>query len=150
MEGVRRFSHELRPQVLDQLGLMPALELLIEELNEEGKTNARLEVIDFEQRLSPEVELALFRIAQEALHNVRRHAQATETVVRMEFTPEQVKLNVTDNGRGFELPKALSDFAGRGKLGLIGMQERTRLLDGSFSIESQLGEGTTIAVEVAG
>jgi PAS domain S-box-containing protein len=150
MEGVRRFSHELRPQVLDQLGLMPALELLIEELNEEGKTNARLEVIDFEQRLSPEVELVLFRIAQEALHNVRRHAQATETVVRMEFTPEQVKLNVTDNGRGFELPKALSDFAGRGKLGLIGMQERTRLLDGSFSVKSQVGKGTTIAVEVTG
>ena len=150
MEGVRRFSHELRPGVLDQLGLMPALELLTEELNKEGKVNTRLEVTGSEQRLSPEVELVLFRITQEALRNVRRHSQATEAVARVEFTPKKVKLNVTDNGSGFELPEVLGDFAGKGKLGLIGMHERARLLDGSFSVKSQLGKGTTVVVEVAG
>ena len=150
IEGVRRFSHELRPGVLDQVGLMPALELLTEELNKEGKVKARIEVTGSEQRLSPEAELVLFRIAQEALHNVRRHSQATETVVRVEFTPKKVKLNVTDNGSGFELPEVLGDFAGKGKLGLIGMHERARLLDGSFSVKSQVGKGTTVTVEVAG
>ena len=123
MEGVRRFSHELRPGVLDQVGLMPALELLTEELSKEGEVNARVKVTGSEQRLSAEAELVLFRIAQEALRNVRKHSQATEAVVRVEFTPKKVKLNVTDNGTGFELPEMLGDFAGKGKLGLIGMHE---------------------------
>ncbi len=150
MEGVRRFSRQLRPDVLDQLGLLPALESLIEEVNEEGKINARVEVIGSGQRLAPDVELVLFRIAQEALHNARRHSRAREAVVRVEFSHRKVKLNVIDNGRGFELPEALGDFAGRGKLGLIGMHERVRLLNGSFLVKSQPGRGTTVSVEVAG
>lgn len=149
MEGVRRFSHELRPGVLDQMGLIPALELLTEELNKEGKVSTRIEVIGSEQCLSPVAELVLFRIAQEALRNVRKHSQATEAMVRVEFGAEKARLDVTDNGRGFELPKLPDEFAIRGKLGLIGMRERVRLLDGSFSVKSQPGKGTTVAVEVA-
>ncbi len=139
----------MRPGGLDQVGLIPALELLTDELNKEGKVNAHIEVIGPEQRLSPEAELVLFRIAQEALRNVRRHSQATEAVVRVEFALKKVKLDVTDNGSGFELPEVLGDFAGRGKLGLIGMHERARLLGGSFSVKSQPGRGTTVAVEMA-
>ncbi len=150
LEGVRRFSHELRPPVLDQVGLVPALEMLSEELDKEGKIHARIEVTGSERRLSSEAELVLFRIAQEALRNVRKHSQATETVVRVEFTPKKVKVTVIDNGSGFELPEVLGDFAGRGKLGLIGMQERARLLGGIFSVKSQAGKGTTVAVEVVG
>jgi PAS domain S-box-containing protein len=150
MEGVRRFAHELRPDVLDRLGLMSALELLADELNQGAKINARVEVNGTARRLSPQLELVLFRIAQEALRNVKKHSEATEAVVRVEFTAKQIKLNVTDNGIGFELPEVLSDFAGESKLGLIGMQERARLLDGSFSVESQPGRGTTITVEVVG
>lgn len=149
IEGVRRFSHELRPEVLDQVGLMPALELLAKELSNEMKVNVRVEVIGSEKRLSAEAELVLFRIAQEALRNVKKHSQATEAMVRVEFGAEKVKLNVTDNGRGFELPELLGELASRGRLGLIGMRERARLLDGSFSVKSQPGKGTTIAVEVA-
>ena len=92
----------------------------------------------------------LFRIAQEGLRNVKKHSQATEAVVRVEFTQKKTKLSVADNGSGFELPEVLGDFAGKGKLGLIGMHERVRLLDGSFSVKSQVGKGTTVAVAVAG
>jgi len=90
----------------------------------------------------------LFRIAQEALSNVRKHSQATEAEIRVEFAPEEVRLAVTDNGQGFEIPEMLSDFAGEGKLGILGMHERARLLNGSFSVESEAGKGTTVSVEV--
>ena len=148
LQGIRRFSHELRPQVLDQLGLIPAVETLTQELKGEGKTDSWLELIGFERRLSPEVEVLLFRIAQEALCNVRKHSQATEAAVRIEFTKKKVKLSVFDNGRGFELPEVLDDFAGPGKLGLIGMRERAQLIGGSFSLKSRPGKGTSVAVEV--
>ena len=148
LQGIRRFSHELRPQVLDQLGLIPAVETLTQELKREGKTDSWLELIGFERRLSPEAELLLFRIAQEALCNVRKHSQATEAAVRIEFTKKEVKLRVVDNGRGFELPEILDDFVGTGKLGLIGMRERAQLLGGSFSLKSRPGKGTSVAVEV--
>lgn len=85
-----------------------------------------------------------------ALHNVRRHSQAREAVVSVEFGQETVRLSVRDDGRGLELPKTLGKFASRGNLGLIGMQGRARLLDASFSVESQAGKGTTVVVEVPG
>ncbi|GAH99220.1 unnamed protein product, partial [marine sediment metagenome] len=91
----------------------------------------------------------LFRIAQEALRNVKKHSGATKAVIRLKFTRSRVKLVVSDNGIGFELPEMLGDFAIKGKLGLIGMQERARLLNGKFSVKSHIGRGTTVVVEVS-
>ena len=148
LDSVRRFSHELRPGDLDAVRLIPTLERLTEESKREGKTVATLEVIGTDQRLPAEVELTLFRIAQEALRNVRNHSGATEVKVKIEFTHNKVKLDVIDNGIGFDFPKALGDFAPKGKLGLVGMNERARLLNGSLSVKSQHGKGTTITVEL--
>ena len=145
---VRRFSHELRPDMLDRFGLVPSLELLTEEMNSKEKTSCRMEVIGSKQRLSSEVELTLFRIVQEALHNIRKYAKATQAMVKIEFADEKVVLYISDNGSGFEVPKMLSSFARRGKLGVMGMKERTRLLNGSFKVESEAGEGTTITVKI--
>ncbi len=89
----------------------------------------------------------MFRIAQEAVSNIRKHSQATEALIRIEFLANSVKLTVSDNGVGFRVPPLLSDFAGKAKLGLMGMQERTRLLNGTFLIDSDAGKGTTITVE---
>ncbi len=150
MDEVRRFSHQLRPGILDQIGLVPALEMLADELKEGGGIDACVQVIGAKRRLSPEAELVLFRIAQEALNNVRKHSQATEAAVRVEFGSEKVRLEVSDNGKGFEAPRVLSDLASGGKLGLIGMHERARLLDASFSVESHLDKGTAVQIEVAG
>jgi signal transduction histidine kinase len=148
LEGVHRFSHALRPPLLDEVGLVPALESLVDRLNERGEINTCFVVGGTRERLSSEAELVLLRIAQESLHNVRRHSQATEAVVSVEFGPQKVRLEVTDNGKGFELPGMLSDFASMGKLGLLGMQERARLLGGSLAVESQVGKGTKVVVEV--
>ncbi|MFC1983924.1 PAS domain S-box protein [Chloroflexota bacterium] len=149
LDELRRFSHELRPGVIDQVGLVPALEILTEELNKENRVQTNLEVVGSERRLIPEIELALFRIAQEALHNVQRHSTATKSAIRLRFSRSRVRLAVSDNGRGFEPPDILSDLAAEGKLGLIGIQERTRLLNGKLLVKSRVGRGTTVVVEVA-
>lgn len=149
LDGLRRFSHELRPGVIDQVGLVPALEILTEELNREG-IDASLEITGSERRLKLEVELGLFRIAQETLRNIKRHSEATKVTIRLSTARGKVRLTISDNGRGFEVPKTLSDFAAESKLGLIGMHERARLLNGEFLVKSRIGKGTTVVVEVEG
>jgi len=122
---------------------------LTEELNKENRVKVSLEVAGSERRLIPETEVALFRIAQEALHNVQKHSRATQAAIRLKFARNRVRLTVSDNGRGFELPDTLSNLAAESKLGLIGIQERARLLNGKLLVRSGLGRGTTVVVEVA-
>ncbi|MCX6000675.1 MAG: PAS domain S-box protein [Chloroflexi bacterium] len=145
-EELSRLSHALRPSVLDQLGLIPALKVLIDNLRRTSQIDASLDVVGRERRLSPEVEVGLFRMVQEALRNVRRHSEAARAVVRAEFGGDGVSVTVTDDGKGFQLPGRLGDFAGRGKLGLVGMQERVQLFGGVFSVHSEVGKGTTVSV----
>jgi len=146
MQGVRRFCHELRPDVLDRLGLVAGIELLAGELNKQMGINTCVEITGEQRRLLAETKLVLFRIAQEALHNIARHSQATEVLVRLDFRPCEVELTITDNGKGFKVPKLISHMASEGKLGLINMQERARLLGAYFSITSQKCKGTKVSV----
>ena len=147
MEGVRRFSHELRPGILDQLGLLPALEWLVDDINVSYGIDARMEVIGTERRFLPEVELALFRIAQEAFRNIQKHAQASKMEVVVEFSEGKMRMSVSDNGKGFDAGGSLAELPRTGKLGLIGMEERARLLGGNLRIQSEPGKGTTIEIE---
>ncbi|MBI2869206.1 MAG: PAS domain S-box protein [Chloroflexi bacterium] len=146
---VRRFSHELRPDILDRLGLVPALEVLSEETFRDSAINTSLTTSETERRLLPEIELALFRITQEALRNARRHSRATEIQIKVEFAAAKVRLVVTDNGKGFQLPEVQSRLLGERKMGLIGMQERALLVGGCFAIQSGVNSGTAISVEIA-
>ena len=148
LDEVHRFSHELQPGLLDEFGLIPSLELLTEEMNTGEKFNCRINTMGSERRLPFEAETILFRITQEALRNIRKHSGATEGVINVEFCNGRVRLSITDNGRGFEIPDDLSSFARRGKLGMMGMQERARLVNGSLSIKSKVDKGTTITVEM--
>lgn len=148
LEGVRRFSQDLRPPTLDDLGLLPTLEGLVADLRTQEGIDVQLKVLGSQRRLSPEAELVLFRMVQEALNNVRRHAQASKVVTTVEFADGRVRLTVSDNGRGFELPGRMSDLAAAGKLGLMGMHERARLLGGVLTIESEVGKGTTVIADV--
>ena len=102
------------------------------------------------QRLSPEVELALFRIAQEALNNVAMHAEATEVVIDVRFEGNALEMSVHDNGKGFMLTMPVEELATTGHLGLIGMCERARLSGGALTIQSQPRLGTKILVTVPG
>jgi len=149
VDGLRSFVRHSRPSVIDQLGLVSALEILAEEMSRNEATGVSLEIVGRERRLGPETELVLFRIAEEALGNMTRHSGATQARMRVKFGPGNVRLTVSDNGRGFELPRGLRELATRGKLGLIGMQERARLLDARFRVRSRIGGGTTIVVEAA-
>lgn len=149
LRGVRRFGHDLRPPILEDFGLLMALQWLTDDLASQGVLSSSVEVLGTPRRLSPHTELVLFRIAQEALNNVRKHSQATRTVVSLEFGSGRVVLRVADNGHGFEVPQTAGDFARLGKLGILGMHERASLISGSCSIQSEKGKGTTVTVEVA-
>jgi PAS domain S-box-containing protein len=148
MNSLRSFCHEMRPDVIDRFGLLPAVKLLVEEVNRRNGPICRLEIVGETQRLANDSELALFRIVQEALNNVRRHASASEVKVSAVFAEDFVKIAVSDNGIGFEVPGKIDDLASCGKLGLVGMNERTYLIGGTLSIDSKRGKGTTITVEV--
>ncbi len=145
---MNRFIQNLRPSLLDDLGLIPALRSVVKSLQESDSMKTELIVLGKEKRFSPESELLLFRIVQEALNNIRKHAQASEGKVTVEFTGDKTVLTIGDNGRGFELSGRVDDLPRSGKLGLAGMQERVRLLGGSLKVKSVLGKGTTLTVEV--
>lgn len=148
LQGVRHFSQDLRPPTLDDLGLLPTLEGLITSLMEQDGIEAELKVVGTQRRLPPEAELVLFRIAQEALNNVKKHSKASKVITTVEFTDGQVRITISDNGRGFELPDRTGGLAATGKFGLIGMQERAQLLGGTLTVRSELGQGTTVVVDV--
>jgi len=148
IQRVRRFSQDLRPSILDDLGLLPTLEELTADLNRQTGLQAEFRVLGAKRRLSSEVELALFRIAQEALSNVRKHAQATRVITTVELTDSAVRMTVQDDGKGFKPPVLTEHLAAMGKLGLVGMYERARLLGGTLVVESEPGRGTKVIVNV--
>jgi two-component system, NarL family, sensor histidine kinase DegS len=147
-EDLKRICLDLRPSVLDDVGLIAALRWVIEGFNRTSSIYATLEIQGVERKLSPEREVTLFRIAQEALNNVRRHSQASLATVIVLFKSDNIKITIQDNGRGFLLEKIKSELTINGKLGLLGMQERTQLLNGILVVHSEPSTGTLISVEV--
>ena len=148
LQGIRRFSQDLRPSIIDDLGLLPAVQWLVKQKSEDCGIEIELKILGKEQRLLPEMELILFRIVQEALTNAGKHAQATAAAVNLEFTDSQVAVTIRDNGKGFQLPETVGDLSHSGKLGLVGMHERVSLLSGTLDIQSQAGKGTAVKVSV--
>jgi two-component system, NarL family, sensor histidine kinase DegS len=147
IDDVRRLSRDLRPSILDNVGLLPALRWLAESLTNQSGIRIDLQVNGKEHSLPPEFEIIIFRIAQDALNNVVRHSGATVATVTLDFVTGNFKLTVADNGRGFSPPEKLADFAVKGKLGLQRMEQQANLLDGTFKVASQPGKGTVITVE---
>lgn len=148
IQAVRRYSRDLRPSVLDDLGLLAALEMVVEDTSRQLSKGARLQVTGQARRLDGPVELALFRIAQESLRNIEKHANATSATVELDFSDEAMTLSVADDGRGFSPAKNVSDLVRTGKLGLLGMKERAELVGGSFELRSIPGGGTKVVVTV--
>jgi signal transduction histidine kinase len=148
LQSVRRYSRDLRPSVLDDLGLLAAIEMVVEDARSRIPGGAQLRVTGKPRRIDPHVELALFRIAQEALRNVEKHANASSATVELHFTGDETRLCVTDDGVGFSPPKSVSDLARLGKLGLLGMKERAELVRGALEVRSSPGNGTRLVVTV--
>jgi len=144
-QGIKHYAQALRPRILDDLGLVAALKWLAQEAREFSGVEVEV-ATEATPPLPPETQLVIFRIVQEALNNVQRHSGATRASVTLECRDSEIRVTITDNGDGFELPRDLSEFARRGKLGLTGMEERIRLIGGNVEVSSQTGKGTTVSV----
>jgi signal transduction histidine kinase len=139
---MRRVIFDLHPTILDELGLVPALKRLTENMQSDALRCA-WQVEGEPLRLPAAHELALYRIAQEALNNVRKHAEARETCLTLTFAAERSTLSVSDDGKGFQPRETTAQH-----LGLMSMRERAQSVGGTFTLESHAGQGTTIVVKV--
>ena len=131
LESVRRFSRDLRPIYLEDLGFLPALEVLAREADQRETLSVQLTVSGSPRRLPPDLELAAYRIVQEALNNVVQHAAADQAWVEVGFEADGLTLSVRNDGQGFEAPDLPDALARRGHFGLMGIQERALLYGGT-------------------
>ncbi len=143
--GLHRLVYDLRPSQLDDLGLVPSLHHLIDEARRNYGLKVQLNVQNTDQRIDPLAETVLFRITQEAITNITRHAQTDRADITLEFSPQQVSLEIKDFGCGFSNDH-IPVFGGG--CGLAGMRERAESVDGDILVESQPGQGTRIEVVI--
>jgi two-component system sensor histidine kinase DegS len=141
---VRRIIYDLRPMALDDLGLIPTLRKYLQTVEEYNKkTSISFIHIGEEKRLPARFEVAIFRLVQESVQNALKHAEASEIQVKMEIKNCRLFLMVKDNGKGFDITEKKENA-----FGLIGMKERVELLEGKMNIQSQIGVGTTIFIQI--
>jgi signal transduction histidine kinase len=143
---LRRLTRDLRPSYLEDLGLIPALDMLTRDTSKALNLPVVFKPSGADRRLKPEVELALYRMVQEALSNVARHAHASSAEVRLGFEPDSIALIVSDNGCGFIVPESPAEMAPTGHYGLLGLHERAELIGGLLSIHSEPNQGTRVEV----
>jgi len=143
LQDVRRLAVQLRPKALDDFGLVPALERLAETFSESSGISVELEARLGDERMPADVETTVYRIVQEALTNIVKHAEATSVSILLVRRDTSIAAVVEDNGRGFEPSTVTSD-----SLGLDGMRERVKLHEGRLTVETAPGSGTTIRIEV--
>ncbi len=149
LEEIRKLIFDLRPTILDDLGLVPAVRWYAMNKMEPVGVEMSFEVQGLERRLAPDLETAMFRIVQEALTNVMKHAGADRVEITIKANEEVVIAQVRDNGRGFDPRRVTHEIgADRRGVGLFGMEERVKLLGGSFEIESSPGRGTAVRVSI--
>ena len=149
LDAVRRVSRDLRPTVLDDLGLEPALRWFAEQVGERSHVAVDVVCDGRPRRLSAETELALYRIAQEALRNAERHAAPERVEVALRFSADALVLSVSDDGRGFDTGALPDALVREGRLGLVGMRERAELVGAGFEVEAEPGRGTRVTVTLA-
>lgn len=148
LQGVRRFTSDLRPPLLEELGLPRTLEILGRRIEREEQFDVVVRIIGEPQPILPELELGLYRLAQESLSNARRHAQAKHIVLSLIYARDRLTLEVEDDGIGFEVPTDPGAMLASGRLGLIGIHERARLFGGRATIQSAPRQGTTVRVVI--
>ena len=147
-QDVRRYSHELRPGILEHQGLLAALEQMAEDTNKLEQLRVEVNSEGDDPGLAEDVKLGFFRIAQEAVNNARKHAKSSLVEIKLLFIEKKVVMSVTDNGVGFDLSKAVVRTSEKGSMGLMSMQERANLIGAKLTINSKAGQGTTVTVEL--
>ena len=141
--NLRNLIGGLRPPALEELGLIPALEMQLSALR---GVSGNLHITGDKRRLDEHLELALFRVVQEAIHNVTRHSSAENVTIEVDYQQRGVSITIHDDGQGFHPPTDLGDLAFDKHYGLLGIQERMNKLNGWFTIDSQMQQGTTLQV----
>lgn len=149
IDELRRTIRAMRPIYLEDLGLIPALEALARDISASSEVDVHFEKTGSPRRLSAELELTLYRVAQEALNNAWRHSKATDIWMSVRFADDAVTVSVRDNGAGFRAPRKVTDLPRNSHFGLIGMYERAELAGASLNIQSKQGKGTTVTVRAS-
>ena len=144
LKETRKIIFDLRPMTLDDLGLVPTVKRFLDTFKSRTGAVTEIRILGNEQRLDPYVEVGLFRIIQEAINNVEKHADATLVKVVLEFRPDFVQAVVEDNGRGFNTNQEVEN----GSFGLLGMRERMNLLQGQVDVISEVGRGSKVCIKV--
>ncbi len=148
MGQLRQLSHDLRPPMLDDLGLIPTLRWYIENYGIRWKIKTSYEATGFNEKLNPELETALYRIIQEALNNIVKHAQSDYIHVNLNRSDSVITVTITDNGIGFDPQEVFNMDKQQRGFGIMGMQERVSFFSGRIDIRSRPGAGTQIAIEI--
>ena len=148
IRGIRRVMNDLRPALLDDLGLLPAIRSLADDVRERSPLKVETDLPESIPRLEPEAELALFRAAQEALANVVRHAAASRVTIRLRVDGARLRLSVRDDGRGLPHNPVTASFDREGHVGLAGMRERITALGGSVTVGTARPTGVVVTVEL--
>ncbi len=144
---VHRFARELRPAVLDDLGLIPALHTFMKNFREETGIQVSLSAFAAVERVNEDKRTVLYRVAQEALTNVARHAQASRAEVKIQKLDDAICMKIKDNGKGFQTERVLHGKR-KGRLGLLGMRERLEMVGGHFAVTSAPGKGATVVARI--
>jgi two-component system sensor histidine kinase UhpB len=145
LKELQRLISDLRPSHLDDLGLCAALRWYAGRIQEHSPISVRVDILGEERALDEAMKIAIFRIIQESLNNIIKHAHASHANIYVQFEEKNVRINVRDNGIGFDLERTRQQRStSRPCLGLAGMQERAALLDGSVSVQSRPGYGTEV------
>ncbi len=147
-EQIRELSLDLRPSMLDDLGLVPTLRWHLNRFSKRTNVEVKFEAIDLDERLGSDVETVLYRVVQEAINNVSKHAEARKVIVRLQREGEAIAAYVEDDGKGFDANEILVGGAPESGVGVLGMRERVVILGGQFNIQSHRGRGTQISVEI--
>ncbi len=148
LKSTRQLVHELQPPALEELGVAIALRRYVEISRPSDRLQIDLQMAGQERRLAPGVELAVFRIIQEALANAAQHSGAARAEVRVRFEPEQLIATVADEGRGFDVSRTLAEASRKGHSGLADMQLRARLVGATLEISSKAGAGCMVSLAV--
>ncbi len=148
IQGLRLLSRELQPQLLRDLGLAAALDALVSDISRTSNIKVQMDWRNPAKGLSTQQELEVYRIAQEALANIIKHASAANIQLRLEMEDEKVLLHIADDGRGFAVPDDLTQLARRGGMGVLSMRQRACNVGGFLNIKSEPGQGTLLSLEV--
>ena len=148
MQELRRLTRALRPIYLEDLGLVSALESLGLEMSESIGIPILFKLEGIERRLPDNIEIALYRITQEAISNISKHAGASKAKIAISYNDTNLLLQIEDDGEGFDPPKNLGELASIGHYGLLGIHERADLINADYQIQSESGHGTTVTIQV--